>query len=78
MLPWPSPCPETKNREGTHKELHLEARVLSPLMPGTDVSEVGAPKDSWRGLCIWGPFALERLEAIWTTTALKMEHCCPA
>lgn len=72
-----APALETKNKEGMHKALHLEARSLSPLVPGTDLSGMGALKDSWVGICC-GPFALERLEAIWTTRALKMEHCRPA
>lgn len=46
FLPWPSPCLETNNRKGMYKELHLEVRTVSALMPGTDLSGVGAPKDS--------------------------------
>lgn len=72
-----APALETKNKEGMHEALHPEVRSLSPVGPGTDLSGVGAPKDSWAGIC-WGPLALERLETIWTTRALKMEHRCPA
>lgn len=43
FLPWTNPCLETNNRKGMYKELHLEVRTVSP---GTDLSGVGAPKDS--------------------------------
>ena len=33
-----APALETKNRKGTHKELHLDARSPFPLVPGTDLS----------------------------------------
>lgn len=64
-----APTLETKNKEGMHEVLHVEARSLSPLVLGTDLSGVGAPKDSRAGMC-QGPFALERLEAFWTSKAL--------
>lgn len=73
-----APALETKNKEGMHKELHLKARSQSPPVLGTELSAVGTPKDSWGGLSSCTPFALERLEAIRTASALKMEHCCPA
>lgn len=69
LLPWPSPCPGDEEQERRARK----SCTWRPPAPGTDLSTEGAPKGSWLGLCSWGPLALERLEAIWTARAQKME-----
>lgn len=76
FAPVAKPPPWRPSTEERREDLNLEAR--SPSVPGTALSKSKGVQGQLDWILQLGSLYAERLEAIWVSGALKMEHCCPA